>query len=134
MQVKACQLCGKLAPITYTCKQCKREVCEACFKHEVNVCSQCYSRLKVEMPLLTVPLKLFLIGFMLIFIGMILLIAYSAMYGNTQLSIGAIVIIGPLPIILGAGPYSFFAILLAAILMVLAIVFFLLMRKRTRVM
>jgi uncharacterized membrane protein len=86
------------------------------------------------MPLLTVPLKLFLIGFMLIFIGMILLIAYSAMYGNTQLSIGAIVIIGPLPIILGAGPYSFFAILLAAILMVLAIVFFLLMRKRTRVM
>jgi uncharacterized membrane protein len=78
------------------------------------------------------PLKLFLLGFALIFVGMILLIAHSAIYGNAQLSAGAIVFIGPLPIILGAGPHSLFAILLATILTIIAIVLFFTTRKRTR--
>jgi len=129
MQVKACQLCGKLAPVTYTCKQFKREVCEACFKHEVNVCSECYSRLKRGTPLLTFPLKLFLLGFALIFLGMIFLIASSILYGNAQTTTGIVILIGPIPIILGTGPYSFFAVLLATILTILGIVFFLLSRK-----
>ena len=75
MQVKVCQLCGKLAAVTNTCKQCKHEVCEACFRHEVGVCSECYSRLEEEMPRLTFPMKLFLLGFALIFLGIIFLIA-----------------------------------------------------------
>ena len=129
MQVKACQLCGKLAPVTYTCKQCKREVCEACFKHGVNVCSECYSRLKKGMPLLTFPLKLFLLGFALIFVGMVFLIASSILYGNVQTTTGIVIFVGPIPIVLASGPYSIFAILLAAILTILAIVFFLLLRK-----
>ena len=129
MQVKTCQLCGKLAPVTYTCKQCKREVCEACFKHDVNVCSECYSRLGGRMPLLTFPLKLFLLGFALIFLGMIFLIASSILYGNVQTTIGIVILVGPIPIILGSGPYSMFAILLATILTILGIVFFLLRRK-----
>jgi uncharacterized membrane protein len=129
MQVKACQLCGKLAPVTYACKQCKREVCEVCFKHEVNVCSQCYSRLKAGIPLLTFPLKLFLLGFTFMFLGMIFLIAFSILYGNVQTTAGIVIFVGPIPIILGSGPYSFFAILLATILTILSIVFFLLLRK-----
>lgn len=129
MQVKVCQLCGKLAPVTHTCKQCKREVCEACFKHEINVCSECYRRLKGGKPLLTFPLKLFLLGFALIFLGMIFLLVSSILYGNAQTTIGTVVFIGPIPIILGSGPYSIFAILLATILTILGIVFFLLLRK-----
>ena len=129
MQVKTCQLCGKLAPVTYTCKQCKREVCEACFKHDVSVCSECYSRLGGRMPLLTFPLKLFLLGFALIFLGMIFLIASSILYGNVQTTTGIVILVGPIPIILGTGPYSIFAILLATILTILGIVFFLLGRK-----
>jgi len=129
MEVRVCQLCGKLAPVTYTCKQCKREVCEACFKHEGSVCSECYSRLKAGTPLLTFPLKLFLLGFALIILGMIFLIAYSILYGNVQTTTGIVIFVGPVPIILGTGPYSIFAILLATILTILGIVFFLLMRK-----
>ncbi|MDH5783878.1 MAG: DUF131 domain-containing protein [Candidatus Bathyarchaeota archaeon] len=129
MQVKVRQLCGKLAPVTYTCSQCKREVCEACFKHEANVCSECYSRLRGETPLLTFPLKLFLLGFALIFLGMIFLIASSILYGNVQTTTGIVIFVGPIPIILGTGPHSVFAILLATILTVLGIVFFLLLRK-----
>lgn len=129
MEVMVCQLCGKLVPVTCTCKQCKREVCEACFKHEVDVCSECYSRLKRGTPLLTFPLKLFLLGFALIFVGMIFLIASSILYGNVQTTTGIVIFVGPIPIILGTGPHSVFAILLATILTVLGIVFFLLWRK-----
>ncbi len=81
------------------------------------------------MPLLTFPLKLFLLGFALIFVGMIFLIASSILYGNVQTTTGIVILVGPIPIILGTGPYSFFAILLATILTILAIVFFLLIRK-----
>jgi uncharacterized membrane protein len=129
MLVKVCQLCGKLAPVTYTCRQCKRQVCEACFKHEVHVCSECYSHLKQEMPLLTFPLKLFLLGFALVFVGMIFLIASSILGGNVETTTGIIIFVGPIPIILGSGPCSIFAILLATILAVLGVVFFLLLRK-----
>ena len=129
MQIKVCQLCGKLAPVTYTCKQCKREVCEACFKHEINVCAECYSLLKARTPFLTFPLKLLLLGFALIFLGMIFLIASSILYGNVQTTTCIVIFVGPVPIILGTGPYSVFAILFATILTILGIVFFLSLQK-----
>jgi uncharacterized membrane protein len=131
MQVKACQLCGKLTPITHTCRQCKREVCEACFKHEANLCSQCYKRLKQETSLLTFPLKMFLLGFSFILVGTALLIASSILHGNAQTTTGIVILIGPIPIILGTGPNSILAILLVTILTILGIaLFFLLQRRR----
>jgi uncharacterized membrane protein len=132
MQVKVCQSCGKLAPVTHICRQCKRQACEACFKHEVGVCSGCYRHLERETPLLTFPLKLFLLGFALIFLGMIFLIASSILYGNIQTTTGVVIFVGPIPIILGSGPHSFLAILLATILTILAIIFFLQMRKKAQ--
>lgn len=81
------------------------------------------------MPLLTFPLKLFLLGFALVFVGMIFLIASSILSGNVETTTGIIIFIGPIPIILGSEPYSIFAILLATILAVLGVVFFLLSRK-----
>jgi len=74
-------------------------------------------------------MKLFLLGFALIIIGTILLVAVSILQGNIQTSFGAVFIIGFIPIILGAGPHSTFAILLAVILTIFAMVFFLLLRK-----
>lgn len=129
MQVKPCQICGKLAPVTYTCEQCRREVCEACFENEVGVCSECYNRLEGVIPLLTLPLKLFLLGFGLVFIGMIVLMASSILYGSNQTSTGIVILIGPIPIILGTGSYSIFAIIFVTILTILSIIFFLLLRK-----
>lgn len=129
MEAKVCQLCGTLASVTYVCHLCKREVCDVCFKHEVGVCSECYRRLEYGKPLLTVPMKLFLLGFVLIFLGMIFLMASSVLSGDVQTTTGIVIFIGPIPIMLGTGPYSIFAVLLAAILTVLGVVFFFLMRK-----
>ncbi len=129
MEVKACQLCGALTSAMYACTHCKREVCEACFKPEMGVCSECYRRLKNETSHSTFPLNLFLLGFVLIISGVLFLVASSVIYGDAQATAGIIIFIGPIPIILSTGPYSVFAILLATILTVLGIVFFLLLRK-----
>jgi uncharacterized membrane protein len=74
-------------------------------------------------------MKLFLLGFALIIIGTILLVAFSILQGGAQPSFGAVFIIGFIPIILGAGPHATFAVLLAIILTILAMIFFFLLRK-----
>ena len=75
-------------------------------------------------------MKVFLAGFILIFIGMMILMIAGLMGGISQ-SFGLIVFVGPIPIILGAGKYPLLAILLAIILTVLGIIMFILLKKQT---
>lgn len=74
--------------------------------------------------------KLFLIGFALTFIGILVVAIASLFRGGGSVSGGLIIFVGPIPIILGAGPYSFFAIILAVILTVIGFVVFLWMRRQ----
>ncbi len=67
----------------------------------------------------------------MILIGMILMIAASLTQGQGVTSGGAVILIGPIPIILGAGPESTWLILLGAIITAIAFVAFLLARKKT---
>jgi len=69
-------------------------------------------------------------GLILMFTGIIILIAATVIQGNMDISGGGTVFIGPIPIIFGAGPNAFLAILLAAALTIIGfIVFFWLRRK-----
>jgi len=78
---------------------------------------------------LGLPGLLFLIAFAAIFIGMLLLALGSLPnLGNT--SGGAVILIGPIPIILGGGPYSFALVGLALVLTIVAVVLFLAVRRR----
>jgi uncharacterized membrane protein len=70
-----------------------------------------------------------LIAFAAIFIGA-LLITLGSLSNLGGASGGAVILIGPIPIILGAGPYSFDLIALSVVLTILAIVVFLFLRKR----
>jgi uncharacterized membrane protein len=72
---------------------------------------------------------LFFIAFAAIFIGM-LLMAFGSLSNRGGVSGGAIILIGPIPIILGSGPYSVGLITLAAVLTVAALVLFLVLRRR----
>jgi uncharacterized membrane protein len=74
-------------------------------------------------------MKVFFLGFSLIFIGMIFLVISSLIYGLPD-SLGLIVFIGPIPIVLGAGEYYFLAVALTIILTILGIVFFLILRNK----
>lgn len=74
--------------------------------------------------------KLFLFGFLLVFLGVVVLIVAALFGGGVEASGAVILFVGPVPIILGAGPYSFFAILLAVVLTVIGFVVFVWTRKK----
>lgn len=63
------------------------------------------------------------------FVGIVVLIVAATLQGGTSVSVGAVVFIGPIPIVLGAGPYAFFALLFAVILTIVGFIVFFWLRK-----
>jgi uncharacterized membrane protein len=133
--MKLCEICGSNAA-TYVCSECGRSVCDQCFESDGWICSAClrakeeYAGRGQESSLSSMPLfmKVFLAGFLLIFLGTAI-IMIAGLMGWVSQSFGLVVFIGPIPIILGAGKYPFLAMLLAAILTIIGVVLFLILRK-----
>ena len=73
---------------------------------------------------LPLALWLFFLAFAMISIGMFLM-AMGITGSMNVTNGGAVILIGPIPIILGSGPYSVLTIVLAAVVTVLAAVIFL---------
>lgn len=85
-----------------------------------------------EVKIAVAPVWLFLVGFVLMSIGVVVLFAAAVLQGNVDISGGGIIFVGPIPVIFGAGTHAYLAIFLAAILTIIGFVIFFLMRK-TRV-
>jgi len=66
----------------------------------------------------------------MIVVGILLMTAGSLASSNGSFNVGGVILIGPIPIILGTGPYSLALIAFAVILTVIALAFFLLMRRK----
>lgn len=66
----------------------------------------------------------------MVLVGMILMAVASLTQGQGVTSGGAVILIGPIPIILGGGPESTWLILLGAIITVIAFVAFLFGRRK----
>jgi len=79
---------------------------------------------------LSLPLKLFLFGFVLMFAGVMVLVASALLGGDGTVSGGVVIFVGPIPIILGAGPYASLAVVFAAVLTIIGFVMFFWLRKR----
>jgi uncharacterized membrane protein len=77
-------------------------------------------------------LLLFIIGFLMIFAGITILMITAVLSGG-QVNFGAIVFIGPIPIVVGVGPEATLIVLLAIILAVLSIIIFLTSRRKVRI-
>jgi len=135
MQMEKCDICGKLTAALHVCRLCKRRVCEEHFNTQDGVCSLCHSRLSLatqatEETLMSAALfKLFFLGFFLMFVGIVVLIVAAALRGDTSASGGLVILIGPIPVILGAGPHASFALLLALILTIVGFVAFFWLRR-----
>jgi len=87
-------------------------------------------RFEVEgMPL---AFKLFMIGFFVIFAGIMLIMIASLLSPGSNVSGGGIFLIGPIPIVFGYGQYSAWMIAFAVILTIVAVIFFFLSWKRAR--
>ena len=74
--------------------------------------------------------KLILLGFSLICTGMILILIAS-LYSGTSTNFGGVIIIGPLPIIFGAGENAWEIVLVASVLTIVCLLLFFL-RKRQK--
>ena len=78
-------------------------------------------------------LFLFLIlGFVLVVVGIAVILIATVLYGGGSASAGAVIFIGPFPIVIGAGPDVTWIVLLSIILAVLSIVVFLVLNRKIR--
>ena len=76
---------------------------------------------------------LFLIlGFVLVFVGIIVVLVSAVLYGGGSASFGAVIFIGPFPIVIGAGPETSWIVLFSIILAVLSVIMFFVMSRRIR--
>ncbi|MEM3759941.1 MAG: DUF131 domain-containing protein [Candidatus Bathyarchaeia archaeon] len=73
-------------------------------------------------------LMLFIIGFFIIFLGIIILIIAALVYGQGSANFGGVIFIWFIPIVFGAGPESKWIVLFAIILAVLGIAMSIIMR------
>jgi uncharacterized membrane protein len=76
-------------------------------------------------------LALFILGFLLTLIGIIILIVATTFYGEGSANFVALIFIGPIPIVVGAGPQAGWMVLFAIVLAVLSVIMFLVMRRGT---
>jgi len=74
-------------------------------------------------------MEVFLAGFFLIFIGVVIVMIATLIYGLPD-SAGLIIFVGPIPIVLGVGEYSLLAILLAIVVTILSTAFFIVLRRQ----
>jgi len=132
-----CQICGR-NPATYVCQSCGRTVCSSCFDPSRWSCSDCVAksipRLAQTQVVSSFSLAnwLFFVAFAMIVVGVLLMTVGSFSGSNGGYSGGAVILIGPIPIILGTGPYSLVLIALAAVLTVIAIGFVLFLRRKVQ--
>jgi uncharacterized membrane protein len=76
-------------------------------------------------------LGLLFLGIALVFVGIAVLVVASLVFGGSG-SVGGIILIGPIPIVFGAGTDASWLIAISIILSVLSIVLFLVMNRRLR--
>ncbi len=135
MAAPLCLLCGKRAA-TYICQACGKAVCSNCFDPIHWSCSDCQTKIGPAAAVshgapavFSTATWLFFIAFVIIFIGMVLM-TLGSLSNINGVSGGAVILIGPIPIVLGTGPYSVALIALAAVLTIFALVYFFVLRRR----
>ena len=74
-------------------------------------------------------LILLVIGFFLFFTGVIVLTAAAVLSGGSA-DFGAVIFIGPFPIVVGVGPETTWTVLFAVVLAVLSGLMFLMLRRK----
>ena len=77
---------------------------------------------------------LFALGFLILLVGMILVIAGSAQQSNVEGSFGGVIFIGPIPIVFGQGPQSPLVLVIGLMIaVVMALVFLSIILSRRKI-
>jgi uncharacterized membrane protein len=75
---------------------------------------------------------LLMLGFLLVFVGVIVLVAAAVFSSGGSASVGGVVFIGPFPIVFGAGPDSSWLIVISIVLAVVTLAFFVIYTRRAK--
>ncbi len=123
--VPLCSVCGK-NPASYVCRDCGRSVCSQCFDAVQWSCVECQNRRDGNPhPWVTSSanpaLCLLLVAVGMIFVGIFLLMISSSLNGFSG---GGVILIGPIPILIGTGTNSTSLILIGAVVTIFALIFF----------
>jgi len=129
-----CEICGIQEP-RYVCSRCGKRVCARDFRLQLWLCTSCepVPYAETQAPASALPIGfswIFFASFAMILLGMILMMISSLTQAKGITSGGAVILIGPIPIILGSGPESTWLILMAVIITMIALAAFLLSRRK----
>ena len=75
---------------------------------------------------------LLILGFVLVVVGVVVILVATVLTGSSSVSGGAVIFIGPFPIVIGAGPDAEWLVLFSIILAVLSIVIFFVLKRKMR--
>ncbi|MHA1581916.1 MAG: TIGR00304 family membrane protein [Candidatus Baldrarchaeia archaeon] len=125
-----CELCGE-RPAKYVCQECGRRVCQYCFDTYYEVCNDCFKAIGEHTELLSVErginvdwmLKFVIIGFVIMFLGMII-IAITSLTTISGASGTFFIFIGPIPIIFGYGSHASYLLILSILIFVIFLFLF----------
>jgi len=78
-----------------------------------------------------VVLALFVTGILAIVTGMMLMVIAASSSGSSSSGVGAVIFLGPIPVVIGAGPGTVWILLVAVLISILIIMAFLLRRERS---
>jgi uncharacterized membrane protein len=73
-----------------------------------------------------------ILGSVLVFAGIIVVLVAAVLHGNDPANIGAVIFIGPFPIVIGAGSEAALTVLFGIILAVLSVIMFIVMSRRSK--
>ena len=72
-----------------------------------------------------------LLGIALVFVGFVVIVVVSVVLGGSG-SVGGIILIGPIPIVFGAGPDAGWPIVISIVLTAVSIILFLILNRRRK--
>lgn len=74
---------------------------------------------------------LLLVGLALVFIGIAVIVVATVLLGGSG-SVGGVILIGPIPIVFGAGPEAAWLIAVGAVITIISLVLFISLNRRVR--
>ncbi|TRO54505.1 DUF131 domain-containing protein [Candidatus Bathyarchaeota archaeon] len=75
---------------------------------------------------------LLILGFALVVFGVALILVATVFYGGSSASGGAVIFVGPFPIVIGTGSDVTWIVLFSTVLIVLSVVIFFVMNRKRR--
>lgn len=132
MKMVLCVLCGT-RDASFVCHNCGRPVCHECFDTNRWWCRSCVNQPSssvVNTPMRVPTTGLFFLAFVMIFVGILLMSLAPILDRGNIGSVGTVILIGPIPIILGSGPFASVIVVLALLLTIVALIFGVILQRR----